>query len=187
MQVIFLLALTISPGDKIKLFLWPDTAASGVFVVQEDGSCNFPVLGKFPVAGKEPEALRQELEKAYSKYYSAFTLTLEPLYRVFVAGEVRQPGAVYITGSESVLAVVAMAGPTADADLSGIKLVKKKGSKTVNLSKAIKNGLSAIEAGIESGDVIVVPRRFLARARDWSVVFGLISAALSLYVYLSTR
>ena len=181
------MALALSPGDKIRLFLWPDTMASGTFVVQADGTCNLPILGKFEVAGKEPEELRRELESAYSKYYSALTLTVEPLYRVYVLGEVRKPGEVYITGSEDILSIVAMAGPTADADLSGVKLVKRKGAKKVNLSKALKEGLSAAEAGIESGDLILVPRRFLARLRDWSVAFGVISAAVSLYFYLASR
>jgi len=185
--VSFLIALALSPGDKVRLFLWPDTMASGTFVVQEDGTCNLPVLGRVKVAGKEPEKLRQELEEAYSKYYSSLTLTVEPLYRVFVVGEVRKAGAVYITGSESVLEVVAMAGPTHDADLSGVQLVKRKGSQRVNLSKALKEGLSALEAGVESGAVILVPRRLLARLRDWSVVLGFLSAALSLYVYISAR
>ncbi|MEO0146878.1 MAG: polysaccharide biosynthesis/export family protein, partial [candidate division WOR-3 bacterium] len=87
----WLTAIVLAPGDMIRVYLWPDTMISGQYRVLEDGSCYLPILGKVTAGGKEAEALRAELEKAYETYYNNPQLTLEPLFRVYVTGEVFGP------------------------------------------------------------------------------------------------
>ncbi len=176
---------TLSPGDMIRLFVWPDTTIAGRFLVQEDGSCYLPILGKVQVQGKTGAQLQQELTKAYGQFYQQPQITVEPMYRVYVTGEVKMPKDYYITGSESIMEVIAIAGgPSYNGDLGRVQLIKKKSAQKIDLSKAIKNGLSAAEVGLESGDVIYVPKSMLARWRDWSIFISLISTAISVYVLL---
>jgi len=175
----------LAPGDRIRISLWPDTMISGEYRVQEDGSCYLPLLGKVTVAGKEHEQLRAELEKAYGAYYQNPQLTLEPLYRVYVTGEVFGPREYYITGSETIMEIVAMAGgPTPSGDLGRTQLIKKKTSSRVNLNTAMKKGQRAVDAGIESGDVIYVPRTFLAKWGGWPTLFSLVSTGISVGISL---
>ncbi len=170
----------LTPGDKIRIFLWPDTMISGEYRVQEDGSCYLPILGKVTVAGKDHENLRAELEKAYDAYYQNPQLTLEPLFRVYVTGEVFGPKEYYITGSETILEIVAMAGgPTSSGDMGRTQLIKKKTASRVDLNAAMKKGQTAADAGIESGDIIYVPRTFLAKWGGWPTIFSVVATAIS--------
>lgn len=183
---LFLLAGNLlAPGDKIRIYLWPDTMISGEYRVQEDGSCYLPILGKVTVEGKEHEKLRAELEEAYGAYYQNPQLTLEPLYRVYVTGEVFGPREYYITGSETIMEIVAMAGgPTPSGDMGRTQLIKKKTSSRVDLNAAMKNGQTAVDAGIESGDIIYVPRTFLAKWGGWPTIFSIVATAISVGISL---
>jgi len=182
---LFLFASILAPGDKIRIYLWPDTMISGEYRVQEDGSCYLPILGKVTVAGKEHEKLRAELEEAYGAYYQNPQLTLEPLYRVYVTGEVFGPKEYYITGSETILEIVAMAGgPTSSGDMGRTQLIKKKTSSRVNLNAAMKKGQTAVDVGVESGDVIYVPRTFLAKWGGWPNIFSIVATGVSLGISL---
>lgn len=185
-----LVSAILAPGDKIHIYLWPDTVISGEYRVQEDGSCYLPILGKVAVAGKESEKLRTEIEEAYGAYYQNPQLTLEPLFRVYVTGEVFVPKEYYINGSETILEIIAMAGgPTSSGDMGRVRLIKKKTASGLNLNAAMKKGQTAVDAGIESGDVIYVPRTFLSKWGGWPTIFSImattISVGVSLYLLLS--
>ena len=169
----------------IRIFVWPDTTIAGKFLVQEDGSCYLPILGKVDVQGKTGSQLQEELTKAYSKFYQEPQITVEPMYRVYVTGEVRMPREYYITGSETIIEVIALAGgPSYNGDLGRVQLVKKDSAQKIDLSKAIKNGISAEEVGLDSGDIIYVPKSLMAKWRDWSILISLVSTAISVYVLL---
>jgi len=89
----------------------------------------------------------------------------------------------YINGSETVMEVLALAGgPSYNGDIGRVQLIKKNSATRVNLGRAIKQGSSATEIGIESGDIIYVPKNMISQWRDWSILLTILSTGISLYL-----
>ncbi len=107
----------IGPQDVLSITVFNEPALSGRFTVESDGSVNYPLVGRVPVAGKTLRALQEDLTKRLSAgllVNPQVTILVEQ-YRsqsIFVVGEVRQPGKHTISGNMSLLEALSQAGGT---------------------------------------------------------------------------
>ena len=101
----------ILPGDRLSItvFNHPElstdnkTDLSGINVFP-DGTINLPLVGNVKVAGLTEEQATKKLEKLYSEYLKHPYIKLEVLTKkVYVLGEVKQPGVVQISGNYTTL------------------------------------------------------------------------------------
>ena len=98
------LALPLSPGDRLEVSIPNETYFAGIYEVNQDGNLEIPYLGLLPVAGLEAEAVQQKLAQALvaQKFFPArgLQLTVQMVQwapvQVAVAGEVFQPGRILI-------------------------------------------------------------------------------------------
>jgi polysaccharide export outer membrane protein len=148
--------LELRAGDVLRVSIWREGELSGDFLVDENGVATLPLLGQRPVAGIPLPELRTRLTTAYREHLRNPAITITPLRRVQVIGEVNTPGLHLIDPTVSLSGAVAVAGgPTSTGDLRHITLVRQ-GSTT---SERVLASASLADVDIHSGDQILVGRR----------------------------
>ena len=169
---------SLRPGDMIRTAIWREPDLSGEFQVDEDGSVVLPLLGKTSVSGVPEDKLREQLQEAYGKFLVNTAVNVTLLRRVNVLGEVRVPGQYTVDATNSVADLIARAqGLTSDANSEDIVLVR--GGQ--RLRAGLAGTQSLMEAGIRSGDQIMVGKRGWM-SRNFSSMASVLSVAASIIV-----
>jgi polysaccharide export outer membrane protein len=162
---------SLLPGDVIRVQIWREEDLSGEFQVDEQGAVVLPLLGTKQVSGVSQDRLRDQLTEDYGQYLVNTAVNVVLLRRVNVLGEVRIPGQYTVDATNSVADVIARAqGLTPDGNAEDIVLIR--GGQ--RLRAELSGTLSLQEAGIRSGDQIMVGKRGWA-SRNFSSMVGVIS------------
>ncbi|MBA4156350.1 MAG: SLBB domain-containing protein [Gemmatimonadetes bacterium] len=145
----------------MRVVIWREEDLSGEFPVDEAGSVIFPLIGEKQVAGIPLRELRTALLEEYRIHLRNPSITITPLRRLNVLGEVNRPGPYEVDPTTNLIGVVALAaGPTTSGDLRRIRVLRD--GRVVQDRVAAEASLSSL--GIRSGDQIMVgPRSWLAR------------------------
>lgn len=142
-------ALTLRPGDAVRLEVRDEPGLAGDFQVDEAGRVLLPLVGLVPVAGRAFADVRRDVEAGYARELAEPVIRLTPLIRIAVLGEVRAPGLYAVDPTHRVRDVLALAGgrgPAADRD--GVSLVRD--GQRVEAADTL---------ALRSGDQVVVGRR----------------------------
>ncbi len=173
-------ANSLLPGDVIRVAIWREEDLSGEFQVDQDGSVILPLLGRRQVVGISPDRLREQLTEEYADYLVNTAVNVTLLRRVVVLGEVRMPGQYTVDATQSVADLIARAqGLTPDGNADDIRLLRQGESFRTNLSGT----QSIAEAGIRSGDQIVVGKRPWL-SRNFSSLVGVASIIANVIVII---
>jgi protein involved in polysaccharide export with SLBB domain len=149
-------ANSLLPGDVIRVAIWREEDLSGEFQVDQDGSVILPLLGRRQVVGISPDKLREQLTEEYGNFLVNTAVNVTLLRRVVVLGEVRVPGQYTVDATQSIADLIARAqGLTPEGNAEDIRLLRQGESFRTNLSGT----QSIVEAGIRSGDQILVGKR----------------------------
>jgi polysaccharide export outer membrane protein len=166
----------IGPQDVLLVTVWNQPDISGKYTVEQDGSFTFPLLGRVATGGLTLRALELELSRQLAEgLFKDPQVTVSVLEyrskRVFVVGEVRQPGTHVLSGDMSVIEVLARAGSTTSSAADHVLVVrpaKPEGPVLPDQDQAaevIRVALRDIEGGVLSnnvsvrdGDTLFVPR-----------------------------
>lgn len=109
----------LRPGDGVRVTIADERELSGEFAVDESGAVLLPMVGLVQVAERPFPEVRAELLSAYGRELVTRDITVVPVLRIAVLGEVRQPGLVAVDPTLTVAEVMAAAGgwtPTARRD-----------------------------------------------------------------------
>lgn len=166
---------SLLPGDVIRVQIWRELDLSGEFQVDEEGTVILPLLGRKQVVGVSPDVLRDQLTEEYAEYLVNTAVNVTLLRRVVVLGEVRVPGQYTVDATQSIADLIARAqGLTPDGNADDVRLLREGASFRTNLSGT----LSIAEAGIRSGDQILVGKRSWL-SRNFSSVIGVASLVVN--------
>jgi protein involved in polysaccharide export with SLBB domain len=181
-------AQTLHPGDGIKLILYHITdAISGDYFIQEDDFISLPFLGKIKAGGRNIDSLKAEINMKYNNLYKNPELTILPIIRINIFGEVRNPGFYYVTGIDKLSDIIAKAGGTTpDADLEDINITRQNKKIEINGEKAIQSGSKLDDIGLQSGDQIYVTRKWFTGATQTiflSTIGVVASIVIAIIVY----
>ena len=166
----------IGPLDVLQVRVFGQRDLSGTYTVGLDGAVSFPLIGRISVGQRTVRAferlLRERLAAGYLKDPHVTANVAEyRSRRVFVLGEVRQPGAYPLTGPMTVVELLALAGGSADRASDEAVVVRAGalaagpaaqqdggGAETrrVNLD-AIARGDLADNVALGHGDTVFVP------------------------------
>lgn len=168
-------AQTLEPGDGIKLILYHvSESISGEYYIQEDGFISLPFLGKIKASNRNIDSLKSEIYIGYNNLYKNPELSILPIIRINIFGEVRNPGFYYVTGIDRLSDILAKAGGTTpDADLSDININRKNKEIQINGEKAIQDGSKLDDIGLQSGDQIFVSRKWFSGATETVILSSL--------------
>jgi protein involved in polysaccharide export with SLBB domain len=153
----------IGPGDELVVDYWGRSSQRLKVTVDREGRILLPEAGSVIVAGRTLGDAEQSIQRLLSRQFRDITVnvTLGKLrtVRVYVVGDVKNPGAYDISSlSTPLTALIAAGGPT---DTGSYRIVKhfrnRKLVEEVDLYDLMLKGMTAGEVHMESGDSIQVP------------------------------
>ncbi len=177
-------AQKLSAGDGVRIsFLDIKDIITGDYFIEPTGLLQLPFIGIINTTDKDIKEIISEIEFRYDSLYKNPQLTVYALFRINVLGEVNNPGFYYVSEVEKFTAILALAGgTTGNADLESIRLLRNFEEIQLDVETIIKEGSSATEFGLQSGDQIFVPRTWWADAKGLTI---LISAASLVVVIIA--
>jgi len=143
-------------GDKIAINIFGEGNITGTYQVDAGGAISLPLIGRFDVGDRTPAQVERELAAKLKEgivkdpLVSVSVVEYRPFY---VVGEVARPGAYSFFNGFTILNALALAGgQTYRADLAKISIVRHSRSGETKTQ-------TGTMAGIQPGDVIIVPER----------------------------
>ena len=157
----------IGPEDVLSVNFWRDADMTREEVpVRPDGRITLPLIGDVTAAGLTPVQLKAEIEKAASKVLKDPSVTVSVRQinsrKVFITGNVTNPGPHPLTGPRTVMQLIAMAGGLTEyADKKNILIMRmedgQQRSYKFNYSDVAKGKNLAQNILLKPGDTVVVP------------------------------
>jgi polysaccharide export outer membrane protein len=166
----------IGPQDVLAVTVFDQTELSGRYSVETNGTFSFPLVGRITAAGLTLREFEKELTRRLADGFfknPQVTVAVEQYrsQRVFVMGEVRQPGPVPLTGGMTLIEALARAGSTSQTASGELSIVRRANSSGPTLpgegedAVVVRVSLKDLETGTASknvelydGDTIFVPR-----------------------------
>jgi polysaccharide export outer membrane protein len=163
----------IGPGDTIQIKVWRHPDLDMEVRVRPDCKIAFPLVNEIDVRNVTTETFKKELTDKLSRIIRDPEVTVNVVgfesKKIFVLGEVNQPGVYPFEGQERVLDALskAMGYKEETAALKSIIIIKRGGAPRpravrVNILDLIKKGDIKQDVLLEPGDIIFVPRTFIS-------------------------
>ena len=167
----------IGPADVLTIQLFDQPDLGGKFTVEADGSFSFPLIGRITAGGSTLRGFETELKRKLADGYfrnPQVSVAVEQYrsQRVFVMGEVRQPGPVPLTGGMTLIEALARAGSTLPTSSGEVAIVRGASASAGPLnpgqdgvSEIFRATIRELESGalsqniqLRDSDTIFVPR-----------------------------
>lgn len=167
---------------------------SRLVTVRPDGYVTFPMVGDVFVAAKSIPEIKNKLNEEYSKIsfslHADLFLERHSGAKIYIMGEVTEPGAYDITKPINIIQAIALAqGNTRDALLSEVYVVRRKGKTMVATRIDVAGSLNLMNDStlfyLLPDDIVYIPSTPLSDAahiaqqigdilffRGWSVGFS---------------
>lgn len=162
----------IAPDDRLRLSVWGQVELQQELTVDREGRVFIPTVGQVLLTGltlrDASEALRRRMARSYAALAAQppaawLDLTVARIRpkRVFVMGEVHQPGGYTMSSHATVFsALYSIGGPAITGSLRSIRVLR--GGKTiavVDLYDYLTGADSTNDLRVQSNDVLFVPVR----------------------------
>ncbi len=109
------LAYVVGPNDVLTITVFDNPQLTGRYMVQSDGMFTFPLLGSIKAGGLTLQAVEHDIRERLARGYlknPQLSVAVEQYrsQRIFVMGEVRQPGGFEFTGQMTLIDALARVG-----------------------------------------------------------------------------
>lgn len=170
---------TLTPGDKIQITVFRMPELSGEFTIGSDGTIGHPLYHAINVTDISLDSVTARIRTLLLKLQTNPQFVVQPLFRVAVGGEVRQPNLYTLPPQTTVAQAVAQAGgATQDGNLRAVTLIRNGSETVLDLTRP---GDSLASTQIRSGDQILVqPRRSVFR--EYIIPLGSVAAGIAALV-----
>ena len=150
----------LRPGDLLKIAVFRDKELSGDYQIDARGYVQIPGLGVIKAAGLEPTDVTDRLRLALvERGFARPEISVQPMIRVSVLGEVRSPNVYPVDPGTSLLQLLTVAGgPTDRAKLKDTRVIREGRAFRVDMEAGLK-GSAAGRIVLYSNDVVVVARK----------------------------
>ncbi len=153
----------------------PTIGASRMLAVRDDEVVSFPLIGEVSTADKTVAQVVALANDRYAQLNPALQVDIflhkSETNRLFVFGEVNQPGAHDILTPVSLMQAIALAGGVnRDAQMGSVVVMKRQGSelaaKVYDLRSALRGKSDALTAQIGPEDIVYVPATRLSNGAE---------------------
>jgi polysaccharide export outer membrane protein len=166
----------IGPNDRLRITVWNQNDISGEYTVERDGTFTFPLIGRVNATGLTvgtlEAALRALLADGLYKNPQVTAAIVEfRSKRVFLMGELRQPGTYSITGEITLTEALAKAGSTTATAAAHALIIRSSTAQGPLLPgqdasaevtridlRQLNAGQMGSEVMVQDGDTVFVPR-----------------------------
>jgi len=170
----------IGAQDVLLVQVFDQQDLGGKYTVEADGTFSFPMIGRVKAGGMTLRGLEGELKRLLADGYfrnPQVTVAVEQYrsQRVFVMGEVRQPGPVALTGGMTLIEALARAGSTLPTSSGEVSVVRAAQGNTGDAgplvpgqeatTEVFRTSIQDLQSGslshnvdLRDGDTVFVPR-----------------------------
>jgi polysaccharide export outer membrane protein len=149
-------AITLQPGDLVRIAVWRRPEFSGDFVIAGDGTITHPLYRAINVTNVPLPQVEDHLRQFLKQYETDPAFSFSALLHIFVFGEVRQPNVLTVPPGTTVAQAIALSGgPTDEAKLGDVRLVRGVQTFAIDL---MSPDPAMGRTTIRSGDQILVGR-----------------------------
>lgn len=156
----------VQPSDLLQVSVWKEPELTQQVLVRPDGAFSFPLAGDVGAVGKTVEELRLELVERLSRYIEDPVVTVTVLEirgnKIYVIGQVNQPGEFIVNPRVDVMQALSLAGgTTAFASPSEIFVLRRDNGQQrrlpFNFDAVLRGRDLEQNVLLRTGDVVVVP------------------------------
>lgn len=150
----------LRPGDVLEIVVYRDKELSNKYLIDSRGFVQIPGLGVIQAAGLDPTQVKARLvDSLRARGFERPEISVQPLVRVSVLGEVRAPNLFPVDPGTSLLQLLTLAGgPTPNAELRKARVIRDGRAFTVDLESALGGG-AAGRIVLYSNDYLIVPKK----------------------------
>jgi polysaccharide export outer membrane protein len=154
----------IGPEDVLNIYVWREESLSKTIPVRMDGKISLPLVDDVRASGLTPLQLKEILVTKLKNFIDnpnvSVTVMEANSFKVYVSGQVKNPGVFKLRSETSFLQLMTMTGGFTDwADRKNILIIRKEKGEdvriTVNYKKIIEGEASDI--AIKRGDTVIIP------------------------------
>jgi polysaccharide biosynthesis/export protein len=156
----------LNPGDELDIDVWREEELKRQVLIRPDGKFSFPLTGEVEAANRTPADIQEEITRKLRNYIpeAVVTVTVTAIAgnRIYVIGQVTNPGTFIMNPRINVVQALSLAGGmTPFASSNNIIVLRSRGGRQATHSfryDDIARGRN-LEQNIllEAGDVIIVP------------------------------
>lgn len=160
--------MTLGPGDTFEVMVYDDKELSGKYRVADDGTINFPLIGRMVVGGRGPTSVANSIQstlqsKQILRNPSVSIYVLEyASKRINVVGAVQHPGSLAWTAGMGVVQAISVAGGLTSLAAANDTIVTRS---EAGQPKRYRVPVRRITEGqerdftLQAGDIVYVPER----------------------------
>ncbi len=155
----------LGAGDKFELQVHNQPELTGEFTVSGDGTINYPYIGRIEVEDKTCAELEREITEGLGNGYIQnpsvrCSVTEYNSKRIFIFGEVKNPGSYPYKANVTIIEGIALAGGFAQrADKNGTKLSRVVNEVEVRVTVPMQDIVEGKSRNLKllPGDILFVP------------------------------
>jgi polysaccharide biosynthesis/export protein len=155
----------IGPEDVLFIYVWKEEALSKTVPVRMDGKISLPLVNDIQAAGLTPLQLREVLIEKFKEFVDLPDISVMVMeansFKVFISGEVKNPGVYRLRNETSILQLIPIAGGFTEwANQKEIVIIRKERGRErriiINYKKIVSGGEGSSNIPVKSGDIIIV-------------------------------
>jgi polysaccharide export outer membrane protein len=156
----------IGPEDVLYIHVWKEETLSKAIPVRSDGKISLPLIDEIQAAGLTPLQLKEALLVKLKEFIDipnvSVIVTEANSFKVYVSGQVRNPGVYRLRSKTSLLQLIPMAGGFTEwANEKKILVIRKENGNekrmTLNYKKIVKGEAPDSNIDLKPGDTVIVP------------------------------
>lgn len=153
----------VGPGDSLSIDLWGGVSTKLTRTVDREGRVTLPEAGPLLVTGKSLSEVQAAVQRAIGTEYrdTSADVSVSRLrtIRVYIVGEVEEPGAYDISSLSTALnALVAAGGATPRGSLRTLKHMRgRQELEEIDAYDLLLHGVTPNAQKLENGDTLLVP------------------------------
>lgn len=153
----------IGPEDVLNIYVWKEESMTKTVPVRIDGKISLPLVDDIQAEGLTPLKLKDVITDKLKSYIDNPTVTVTVIeansYKIFISGEVKNPGVMRIRSSTTLLkTIITVGGFTEWANKRKILIIKTENGKEkrliANYNKIVDGDQPDVI--INRGDTIIV-------------------------------
>jgi protein involved in polysaccharide export with SLBB domain len=165
----------IQPGDHLDIRFFYNSDLSDLSIVRPDGRISLQLIGEVMAAGQSPRELTSLLTEMYDKELKNPEITVIVRSfgsRVYVDGQVEEPGEVELLGPLTVMQAISRVGGLTDEAWKEALVIRRiKGQEPLVIELDLNKVLTGEDFGQDIGlvpfDIVYVPRSPIANVNLW--------------------
>ena len=175
----------LRPGDQVVVEVWRNPELSGEMLVDQNGRLVHPLYQQIVVSDIPISDVERRIRDFLLQYEADPQVTVQPMVRVAVGGQVVQPDLFNVPPETTVIEVVAMAGGVnANGKWDDVQLIRDGRSQKLDLTDPM---IHTQDIRVRSGDQLIVARRSTAFRDVVAPVASVTAAIAALIVAVGNR